>query len=190
MVRKIGRSTNHLSSDGHLLGAEESILSSIQETGEHVKEARVLRPPLETEDDYTLAETKMRRALDRLKRATTKAIDAPGDMASSSGGIIKAVRTLSMDIATTMEALLSPVRTVLGLAVHSCLIAPTIRDPYQKTTLHCLIFFLFWRGLRLLQTIPSQLTQRMILLPGRLACLAFNSPMITSAPSRFHLPRQ
>jgi hypothetical protein len=122
-----------------------------------VKEARVLRPPLEAEDDYTLAETKMRRALDRLKRATTKAIDAPGDMASSSGGIIKAVRTLSMEIATTMEALLSPVRTVFGLAVHPRLIASTItgRDLYQKTTPHCLIFFLFWRGRRLLQTILS-----------------------------------
>lgn len=157
MVRKMGRSTDHLSSNSHLLGAEESILSSIQETNEHVKEARVLRPPLEPEDGYTLAETKMRRALDRLKRATTKAIDAPGDMASFNGSIIKAVRTLSMDIATTMEALLSPVRTVLGLAVHPCLIASTItaRDPYQKTTPHCLIFFLFWRGLRLLQTIPS-----------------------------------
>jgi hypothetical protein len=93
------------------------MLSSIQETGEHVKEARVLRPPLEAEDDYTLAETKMRRALDRLKRAAAKVIDAPGDMAPSGDGV-KAVRILSMDIATTMEALLSPVCTVRDLAVH------------------------------------------------------------------------
>ena len=157
MVRKIGQSTNHFLSDGHLSGAEESILSSIQETSEHVKEARVLCPPLEAKDDYTLAEAKMRRALDRLKRATTKAIDAPGDMVQSCGGTMKAVRTLSMDIATTMEALLSPVRTVLDLAIRSCLIASVImvRDPCQKTTPHCLIFFLFWRGRHLLQTIPS-----------------------------------
>jgi hypothetical protein len=93
------------------------MLSSIRETGEHVKEARVLRPPLEAEDDYTLAETKLRRALDRLKRAAVIVFDAPGDMAPSGDGV-KAVRILSMDIATTMEALLSLVCAVRDLALH------------------------------------------------------------------------
>ncbi len=97
MVRKVARSTDHLLPDDHLPGAEESMLSSIQETNEHVKEARVLRPPLEPEDDYTLAESRMRRALDRLKRAATKVIDV---------------------IAATMEALLSAVCTVRDLAAH------------------------------------------------------------------------
>ena len=104
--------------DDHLLGTEESTLNSIQETNEHVKEARVLRPPLEANDDYKLAESKMRRALDRLKRAAVKVIDASGDITPSSDIIIKAVRTLSMDIATTMEALLSVAGTVRDLAAH------------------------------------------------------------------------
>jgi hypothetical protein len=104
--------------DDHLLGTEESTLNTIQETNEHVKEARVLRPPLEANDDYKLAESKMRRALDRLKRAAVKVIDASGDITPSSDIIIKAVRTLSMDIATTMEALLSVAGTVRDLAAH------------------------------------------------------------------------
>ena len=116
MVREFTRSTNDLSSDDHLLGTEDGTLDSIQETNEHVKEARVLRPPLETDDDYKPAENKMRRALDRLKRAAVKVIDASGDIAAPSDIIIKAVRTLSMDIATTMEALLSVVGTLRDLA--------------------------------------------------------------------------
>ena len=155
MVRKVARSTDQLLPDDHLPGAEESMLSSIQETNEHVKEARVLRPPLEPEDDYTLAESRMRRALDRLKRAATKVIDVSGDMTSSSDSIIKAVRTLSMDIAATMEALLSAVCTIRDLAAHVLFSFSHVRDPYQRTTLHCLISFLFWHGQRLLQTIPS-----------------------------------
>ena len=109
---------NDLSSDDHLLGTEDSTLNSIQETNEHVKEARVLRPPLEPDNDYKLAESKMRRALDRLKRAAVKVIDPSGDIARPSDVIIKTVRTLSMDIATTMEALLSVVGTVHDLAAH------------------------------------------------------------------------
>jgi hypothetical protein len=85
------------------------VLSSIRETNEHVKEARVVRPPLETQDDYKLAESKMRRALDRLKRTAIKVIDAPDGMGLSADGVVKAVRTLLMDIATTMETLLSAV---------------------------------------------------------------------------------
>jgi hypothetical protein len=101
-----------LSFDDHLLGAEEGVLGSIRETNEHVKEVKVMRPPLETQDDYKLAESKMRRSLDRLKRAAIKLIDAPDDMRLSVDGIVKAVRTLLMDIATTMEAILSTVSTV------------------------------------------------------------------------------
>jgi len=155
MVREFTRSTNDLSSYDHLLGTEDSTLDSIQETNEHVKEARALRPPLEPDNDYKLAESKMRRALDRLKRTAVKVIDASGDITPPSDGIIKAVRTLSMDIATTMEALLSVVGTARDLAAH-ILFHPneTTRDPRQKITPHCLICFLFWRGQRLLQTIP------------------------------------
>lgn len=115
MVCEIVQCARHLLSDDHVLGAEESMLSSIQETNGHVKEARVLHPPLEAEDDYTLAERKMRRSLDRLKRAATKVIDGPGDMTQPNDGIIKAVRKLALDIATTMEALLSMVCTVCDL---------------------------------------------------------------------------
>lgn len=113
-----------MSSDDNLLGAEDSTLNSIQETNEHVKEARVLRPPLEADDNYTLAQSKMRRALDRLKRAAVKVIDASGDITPSSDVVIKAVRTLSMDIATTMEALLSVVGAVRDLAAHVSLLPP------------------------------------------------------------------
>lgn len=131
------------------------MLASIQETNEHVKEARVLRPPLEAAEDYTLAENKMRRALDRLKRVAIKIIDATGNM-TSGDGIVKSVRTLLMDIATTMEALLSAVGTVRDLATHSLFLSTaTVRDLYQKTTPHCLIFSLCWHGQHLLQIIPS-----------------------------------
>ena len=118
---------NDLLSDDYLLGTEECTLNSIQETNEHVKEARVLCPPLEANDDYKLAESKMRRALDRLKRAAVKVIDASGDITPSGDIIIKAVRTLSMDIATTMEALLSVAGTVRDLAAH--ILFPLTRRP-------------------------------------------------------------
>ena len=176
--------------DDHLLGTEESTLDSIQETNEHVKEARVLRPPLEANDDYKLAESKMRRALDRLKRAAVKVIDtSSGDITPSSDIIIKAVRTLLMDIATTMEALLSVAGTVRDFAAH--LIPPnaTTRDPHQKITLHCLICFLFWHGQRLLQTIPFRLTRHTTSFPGPQACLVFDSLTTKSVPPRYPLPR-
>jgi hypothetical protein len=112
MVRYVAVSEPHSSFDDHLLGMEEGVLSSIRETNEHVNEARVVRPPLEAQDDYKLAESKMRRALDRLKRAAIKVIDAPDDMRLSVDGVVKAVRTLLMDIATTMEAQLSAASTV------------------------------------------------------------------------------
>jgi hypothetical protein len=107
-----------------LPGAEEDTLVSIRETTEHVKEARALDPPLEAQDHYKLAESKMRRALDRLKRAAIKVIDAPDDMKVSTDGAVKAVRTLLMKIATTMEALLSEVRTVRDLVTHVLLVPP------------------------------------------------------------------
>jgi hypothetical protein len=122
MVRYISLSLNRLSSEDHLIGAAEDVLSCIRETNEHVKEARNLRPPLEAEDDYTLAESKMRRALDRLKRTATKVIDGPDDVRSSGDGIVKAVKSLLMNIATTMEALLSPVGTVGDLVASVLLI--------------------------------------------------------------------
>ena len=100
------------------------MLSSIRETNEHVKEARVLRPPLEAQDDYKLAESKMRRALDRLKRAAVKVIDAPDNTRLSADGVVKAVRTLLMDIATTVEALLSEVSTVCGPVTPVLLLLP------------------------------------------------------------------
>ena len=101
------------------------MLISIRETNEHVKEARALRTPspLEAEVDYALAEKKMRRALDRLKRVAVKVIDSPEDMKSLGDSIVKVVRTLLMEIATTMEALLSAVGTVLDLVVHDLLLS-------------------------------------------------------------------
>jgi len=156
MVRYVALFLNRSSSEDHLIGAAEDVLSSIQETNEHVKEARVLRPPLEAEGDYTLAESKMRRALDRLKRTATKVIDGPDDARSSGDGIVKAVKSLLMDIATTTEALLSPVGTV-GDPCCFCIVdsACTFRNLHQKTTPHCLIYSSCWHGQRLLQPIPS-----------------------------------
>jgi len=123
MVRNVADSPNYPSFDDHLPGAED-VLGSIRETTEHVKEARAVRSPLEAQGDYKLAESKMRRALDRLKRAAVKVIDAPDDMKVSADGVVKAVRTLLMDIATTMEALLSAVSTVRDLVIHVLLVPP------------------------------------------------------------------
>lgn len=103
---------------------EEGLLSSIRETNEHVNEARAVRPPLESQDDYRLAESKMRRALDRLKRAAIKVIDAPDDMRLPVDGVVKAVRTLLMDIATTMEAQLSAASTVRDFVTCVLLLPP------------------------------------------------------------------
>src|SRR6266849_5899174 len=122
MVRNVAEPPNYPSFDDHLPGAEEDVPVSIRETTEHVKEARAVRPPLEGQDDYKLAESKMRRALDRLKRAAIKAIDARDDMRVSTDSVVKAVRTLLMDIATTMEALLSAVSTVRDLVTHVLLV--------------------------------------------------------------------
>jgi hypothetical protein len=97
------------------------VLNSIRDTNEHVKEARVVRPPLEAQDDYKLAESKMRRALDRLKRAAIKVIDASDDLVD---GVVKAVRTLLMDIATTMEAQLSAVSTICDFVTRVSLLPP------------------------------------------------------------------
>jgi hypothetical protein len=124
MVRNVTESQNYISFDDHLPGAEEDVLDSIRETAEHVKEARAVRPPFEAQGDYKLAESKMRRALDRLKRAAVKVIDAPDDMRVSTEGVVKAVRTLLMDIATTMEMLLSAVNTVRDLVTHVLLVPP------------------------------------------------------------------
>jgi hypothetical protein len=124
MVRNVAESPNYPSFDDHLPGTEEDLLGSIRETTEHVKESRAVRPPLEAQDDYKLAESKMRRALDRLKRAAVKVIDAPEDMRVSTDGVVKAVRTLLMDIATTMEVLLSAVSTDHDLVIHALLVPP------------------------------------------------------------------
>jgi hypothetical protein len=105
-------------------GAEQDVLDGIRETTKHVKEAKAVRPSLEAQDDYKLAESKMRRALDRLKRAAVKVVDAPDDMVSTDG-FVKAVRMLLLDIATTMEVLLSAVCTVRDLvATHVLLVPP------------------------------------------------------------------
>jgi hypothetical protein len=106
------------------LGAEEGVLNSIRETNEHVKEARAVRPPFEAQDDYKHAKSKMRRALDRLKRAAIKVIDAPDDMRLLADGVVIAVKTLLMDIATTMEALLSAVSTVRDPIARVLLLPP------------------------------------------------------------------
>jgi hypothetical protein len=99
-------------------------LDSIRETTEHIKEASTLRPPLEAQDDYKLADSKMRRALDRLKRAAVKVIDAPDDTRVSTDGVVKAVRILLTSIATTMEALLSAVSIVHDLGTRVLLVLP------------------------------------------------------------------
>ncbi len=124
MVRNVAQSPNYPLSDDRLLGAEEDVLSTIRETTEHVKEARVVRPPYEAQDDYKLADSKMRRALDRLKRAAIIVVNAPDDMRLSTDGVVKAVRTLLADIATTMEARLSAVSTVRDLVTHALLVPP------------------------------------------------------------------
>jgi hypothetical protein len=124
MVRNVAQSPIHASFDDHLLGAEEGVLSSIRETNEHVKEARAVRPPLEAQDDYKLATSKMRRALDRLKRAAVKVIDAPDDMGLLADGVVKAVRILLMDIATTIETLLSAVSIVCDFVARVLLLPP------------------------------------------------------------------
>lgn len=121
----------------HLLGTEEDVLNSIRETNEHVKEAKVVRPPLETQDDYKLAESKMRRALDRLKRAAIKVIDASDDLRLSVDGVVKVVRILLMDIATTMEAQLSAVITIYDFVTRVSILPP----PGSRTCI---------RGLRLI----------------------------------------
>lgn len=124
MVRNVAEPLNNILLDGHLLGTGDA-LDNIQETTEHVKEARAMRLPLEAQDDYKLADSKMRRALDRLKRAAVKVIDASDDTMVSTDGVVKAVRTLLMDIATTMEALLSVVSTARDL-VTDVLLAPPL----------------------------------------------------------------
>ena len=124
MVRNVAEPLNNILLDGHLLGTGDA-LENIQETTEHVKEARAMRLPLEAQDDYKLADSKMRRALDRLKRAAVKVIDASDDTMVSTDGVVKAVRTLLMDIATTMEALLSVVSTARDL-VTDVLLAPPL----------------------------------------------------------------
>ena len=92
-------------------GKEDDVLSSIRETNDHVREAWALSPASEPQDDYLQAETKMRRALDRLRRAAVKVIDSPDDVKSPDHGIFSAVRALLMDIATTLETLLRTVST-------------------------------------------------------------------------------
>ena len=86
-------------------------MSSIRETNDHVREARALASVSEPEDDYLRAETKMRRALDRLRRAAVKIIDSPDGVKSSDNAISNAVQALLMDTATTLETLLRTVST-------------------------------------------------------------------------------
>ena len=108
VVRNVVLSPDYLS-ENHLLGADEGTSSGIRETIKHVHEASALSPPLGPDDDYSQAESKMRRALGGLKRAAIKFIDPPDDMKSWSDGIVRVIKTLLMDTATTMEALLSTV---------------------------------------------------------------------------------
>jgi hypothetical protein len=91
---------------------QDDILCSIRETNDHVREAQALTPASEPEDDYLQAETKMRRALDRLRRAALKIIDSPDSVKSPNHVIFSALRALLMDIATTLETLLRTVSTV------------------------------------------------------------------------------
>ncbi|KAH8987879.1 peptidase family C50-domain-containing protein [Lactarius akahatsu] len=91
---------------GRCDGTEDDALSGIRETNDHVREARALSPVSAPEDDYLQAEAKMRRALDRLRRAALKIIDSPDDVKLPDHGIFSAVQALLMDIATTLETLL------------------------------------------------------------------------------------
>jgi separase len=108
MVRDVVLSPGYLS-ENHSLAADEGISSGIRETIKHIHEASALSPPLTPDDNYSQAESKMRRALGGLKRAAMKFIDPPDDMKSWGDGIVRAIKTLLMDTATTMEALLSAV---------------------------------------------------------------------------------
>jgi hypothetical protein len=123
---------------------EDDVLSSIRETNDHVREARALSPVSEPEDDYLQAETKMKRALDRLRRAAVKTIDSPDDVKSPDPGIFSAVRALLMDIATTLETLLRTVSTSdMATATPSIsLFSATFRDLFQMTTPPCLTCYL------------------------------------------------
>jgi separase len=123
MVRDVVLFLDYMTSEDHLPGAEEDVLSNIRETIKHVHEAMALSPPSEPDDDYNQADLKMRRALDRLKRAAIKLIDPPDDMTPFGDGIVRAVKTLLTDIATTMESLLSAV----GTARH----VPSISHPFR-----------------------------------------------------------
>ncbi|KAI0266095.1 peptidase family C50-domain-containing protein [Gloeopeniophorella convolvens] len=60
-----------------------------------------------TGEDYIKAEGKMKRALDRLRRAAVKTIASPKSKASNDS-LVKAVKALLLDISATLEALLSP----------------------------------------------------------------------------------
>jgi hypothetical protein len=100
------------------------MLSSIREAIEHVREEMALSPPLEPDDDYYQAEIKMKRALDRLKRAAIKIIDPPDDVKSFGDGIMSAIKTLLMDIATALEARTSAVGTPWHL--------PSISHPFCR----------------------------------------------------------
>ncbi|KAH9026737.1 peptidase family C50-domain-containing protein [Lactarius pseudohatsudake] len=106
LCASFARATTLLTNMGRCDGTEDDALSGIRETNDHVREARALSPVSAPEGDYLQAEAKMRRALDRLRRAAVKIIDSPDDVKSPDHGIFSAVQALLMDIATTLETLL------------------------------------------------------------------------------------
>ena len=123
---------------------QDDLLNSIRETNDHVREARALAPVSEPEDDYLQAETKMRRALDRLRRAALKIIDSPDRAKSPDHGIFGSLQALLMDIATTLEALLRAVSTsdIATVTAFILLFSATFRDQLLTTTLRCLTCYL------------------------------------------------
>jgi len=123
---------------------EDDVSSGIRETNDHVREARALSPVSEPEDDYLQAETKMRRALGRLRRAGVNIIESPDDVKSPDHGIFSAVQALLMDIATTLETLLRTVSTsdIATATASISLLSATFRDPFQTTTPPCLTCYL------------------------------------------------
>lgn len=117
-------------------------MCSIRETNDHVREAQALASVSEPGDDYLQAETKMRRALDRLRRAALKIIDSPDSVKSPDYGIFSVLRVLLMDIAMTLEALLRSVSTG-DIAPVTALISSSSRDLFLTTTPPCLTCYLY-----------------------------------------------
>ncbi|KAI0298727.1 peptidase family C50-domain-containing protein [Multifurca ochricompacta] len=106
LCASLARATTLLSNLDRNDGVGEGVLNGIQETTGHVREARALASS-EPREDYSQAVIRTRRALDKLKRVAIKVLDPTEYTQPLGDTIIKAVKELLLDIATTMEVMLS-----------------------------------------------------------------------------------